>query len=174
MAIFILPQSVLSFDISSKHNYKFSYYKPNKKVFIKKAKENYLLNSTLKEAYANPEENAMNMFLYAVSMDYIYHDGGDRIKAYYEASMYALDKVYGYLVAPQYFDFLIRTQRYKDVLDMPTRICKRDEPQCIYYQVVAKFLSGMEVSREECQISMKFLPMRNATIEICGEKTNTK
>jgi len=151
----------------SNHNYLYSFYKPNKKVFIRKAKENYLYNTVLEDAYKNPDKSPLNMFLYALSNDYVYSDGSNRVYEYYKMAFYSLSEAYGYRVPTQYFDFLIRTQRYKEVLESKTELCGREEPQCMYYKIVAKYLLGEKPSRSECSDAMGFLQMKKMTISIC-------
>ena len=163
----LLPSILLAEQIDSRQNYIYSVYKPSKKVFIEKAKGNYLYNHRLKEIYSDPLGSSTNSLIWAVSMDYVYGDGSDSVKNAYANAAFSIRGSSGYLASLQYFDFLIRTSRYNDVLKLNTKICGRDAPQCSYYKIVAKHLLGQSVLKEECAEAIKFFQMRRMTISIC-------
>lgn len=167
VAILLLPNLLFAESIHSRNNNLYSYYKPTKKIFIKKAKENYLFNSELEKAYADPMSTPKSALIYAVAMDYVYEDGSEKIKKAYELAAYGILGTNGYLAAQQYMDFLIRTKRYFEVFKINPKICGRDEVQCIYYHVVAKHFTNKAISKEECADAMKFSPMQKITISIC-------
>ncbi len=156
--------------ITSRSNILYSYYKPTKQIFIKKVKEYYLSNKALKEAYKNPTANSVNAFRYALAMDYVYEDGTEKIRHAYELAAFSIDKANGFLSILQYYDFLIRTERYSELDKLKVSTCGREAPQCVYYKVVSKHLTNRAVSKEECQEAMLFLPMRKITLQICSEK----
>lgn len=163
----LLPVLSCAQSLESSNNYKYSFYKPSKTVFIKKAKGNYIYNERLKAAYKNPDASALNGYLYALAMDYVYSDGSKQIKEYYENAMYANVSAAGFPAALQYYDFLIRTERYKEALDVNPTICGRKISQCVYYANVAKHLLGNDISKEDCDTAKRFHQMVNITNSIC-------
>lgn len=153
--------------INSNNNMLFSYYKPNKSVFIQKAKNHYLSNEILEHAYKHPRANPKNALIYAAAMDYVYEDGSDRVKDAYELAAFSIKGSHSFVAILQYADFLIRTHRYEELEKIRPKMCERDAPQCVYYKVVAKHLTNKHIPKEECEIAMEFLPMRKVTLQMC-------
>lgn len=153
---------------SSTHNYQFSYYKPSKNNFVENAKHSYLPNTRWKIAYDKPADNPGNSLLYAVAMDYVHGDSSEEVRKLYESAAFSSVKLGGYFAILQYPDFLIRTGRYKLLIDtINPEMCRPFSSQCSYYIAVAKHLANIPISDAECKAALQFGKMRNTTLTFC-------